>query len=360
LPTLSTILFLISLVSFSFVSIIFLSRLFSPTHIRLKHRSSPLIERDSVELGFVQYWPAGFALAGVSFGCFAVAEGRVKGRWAMAVYICWWITALWMGITGFFILGAYMSHSTVLVRSKTSPGRGLPLIAVLGGVTGGATVVLAGAVMCLPGSGAFLEKQKIISDGMAAPVVIFCYCGIGGLLLLAVLTYAVVMHELLLVTGWPPPELTGVMFYLVGPLGQSAGALLILGEVVGNGHYLGDLDNRTGGRKTGGLPIATTVSVFFGMLLFGMGGFFLILAIVCLVYRAYRRELEWSCTWNGSVFPLGTLAFSSLWLSYELESGFFRILTLVLVIICFGLFVLLLGFNLKMAVRSRVFRVEDE
>ncbi|KAK3986760.1 voltage-dependent anion channel [Cladorrhinum sp. PSN332] len=367
----STVLFLISLVGFALTSVLFLARLLSPPHIRLRHRSLPLIERDSVELGFVQYWPAGFALSAVAFGSCAVAEGRVANAraWAIAVYACWWITAAWMAGTGFFILAVYMSHSPVLVRSKTSPGRALPLIAVLSGVTGGATVALVGGVMCLPGSGAApagfeTGTGKIISDAMAAPVVMFSYCSLGALLLLAVMTYAVAMHELLLVTGWPPPELTSVMFHLVGPLGQCSAALLVLGEASGTGRFLGDLDpvqrklKKISPSTAAALPGApiNVVSAFCGMLLFGTAVLWFVLALIALCYRMYRRELEWSSTWNGAVFPLGTLAISSLWLSFELQSAFFRILTCILLIICLVAFLVVSVFNARSAVRSRVFR----
>ncbi|KAK4164345.1 voltage-dependent anion channel [Cladorrhinum sp. PSN259] len=385
LVTISTVLFLVALAGYAVTSVLFLARLLSPPNIRLRHRSLPLIERDSIKLGFVQYCPAGLALSAAAFGSFAVAEGRVPDRkgWAMAVYVCWWVSAALMAFLGFFTLAVYMSHSTVLVRSKTAHGRGLPLVAVLEGVTGGATVALVGAVMCLPGAGVvagFEGRERIVSDGMAAPVVVFSYCVVGAVLLLALMAYAVVVHELLLVTGWPPPELTSVMFYLVGPLGQCAAALLVLGEAAGTGHYLGDLYR--GNRSSPGLGIGVgigeeedmirrkvsplspplpavpigVISLLFAMMLFGMAVMWLVLALIAVGYRLHRGELVWNESWNGAIFPLLTLAVCSSWLSFELQSGFFRILTCVLIIICLVKFLVIVAFNARLAVSSSVFR----
>lgn len=280
----------------------------------------------------------------------------------------WWVSAAWMTITGFFILSVNMSQSAVFVRSKTSPGRGAPLVAVLTGTMGVATVALVGGVMCLPHAGVagILEgkegKQgKIISDELAAPVLVVAFSALGGAMVMALMVHAVCMHELILVTGWPSPALTGVMFYLVGPLGQLAAGFLVVGEAARSGGYLDDLGSGGRARPSGedtiqpkvlaGLPI-DVISLLLALLLIGAAFIWLVLALISLVHGVVRGGLEWNPTWNGVVFPLATLAMSSLWLCYEFESPFFRVLTCVLVIICFVSMLVNIGFTIRLAVAS--------
>ncbi|KAK4680500.1 hypothetical protein QC764_214060 [Podospora pseudoanserina] len=359
LRTISDVFFMGDLILFSIATPLFLLRVgFYPR----RNLSLPIIERDSLQFAYLPLWATSF-LGLVMFAGFVVAEGRVHPArgWGIAVYVCWWIGMVWAVATGFAILTVLMSSSSV--KSKTAHGRFAPLLAVLGGVTGVATGALIGAALCLPGVGVRPEQHRIFDDRLAEPVIFFSICAVGAVLVLTMIVYSVLMHELLLVTGWPPPELTTAIFFFIGPLGQAGAALLFLGDAAGKivfpppANYGSDLggvvptatDSGVSGddgvAPAEGIAIQHKLSpslatlplnmigLIFALLLAGMAITWLVLAFINLLHRMSRRELYWNSSWNGLVFNIATISITSLWLSLSLESPFFRIATCIFLIL---------------------------
>ncbi|KAK3358771.1 hypothetical protein B0T25DRAFT_531114 [Lasiosphaeria hispida] len=97
-------------------------------------------------------------------------------------------------------------------------------IALLISTVGVATVAVVGGLLVQK-----LAPGETIGLGLVGLEVVFAFCATGVALFMAAFVYAVLPHELLLVTGWPP-EQTAAMFYLVGPFGQGASALQLLGD----------------------------------------------------------------------------------------------------------------------------------
>ncbi|KAK4176606.1 voltage-dependent anion channel-domain-containing protein [Triangularia setosa] len=366
LRTISDVFFMADLILFSIFTVLFLLRL---ALCPRRHLTLPIIERDSLQFTYFPLWASSF-LGLVLFAGFVVAEGRVHPArgWGIAVYVCWWIGMVWAVVTGFSILTVLMSGSS-RVKGKTAHGRFAPLLAVLGGVTGVATGALIGAAICLPGVGVRPDQDRIFADKMAEPVIFFSFCAVGAVLVLTMIVYSVLMHELLLVTGWPPPELTTAIFFFIGPLGQGGAALLFLGDAAGKVVFppspnysadIGSVPTATGsgtGGDDGTIPIGgiaiqrklspslaslplNMIGLIFSLLLGGMAITWLMLAFINLFLRLSRRELCWNSSWNGLVFNIATISITSLWLSLSLESPFFRIATCVLLILalltCFG------------------------
>ncbi|KAK0672397.1 voltage-dependent anion channel [Cercophora samala] len=372
LRTISDVFFMADLILFSTFTPLFLLRL---ALYPRRHLSLPIIERDSLQFAYLPLWATSF-LGLVLFAGFVVAEGRVHPArgWGIAVYVCWWIGMVWAVVTGFSILTVLMSGSST-VKAKTAHGRFAPLLAVLGGVTGVATGALMGAAICLPGVGVRPDQNRIFDDRLAEPVIFFSFCAVGAVLVLTMIVYSVLMHELLLVTGWPPPELTTAIFFFIGPLGQAGAALLFLGDAAGKvvfpppanyGAEIGGVPTATGSgvsgddgiTPAGGIAIQHKLSpslatlplnmigLVFALLLGGMAITWLILAFINLFHRISRRELYWNSSWNGLVFNIATISITSLWLSLSLESPFFRIAACILLVlslltllgnlVCFG------------------------
>jgi tellurite resistance protein TehA-like permease len=193
---------------------------------------------------------------------------------------------------------------------------------------------------------------------MAAPVVVFSFCATGASWFFSNLDVGVLLHELLLIVGWPPPEHTATTFSMVGPLGQCAAALLILADAAGRwdgGASPGGGDLVEPGEMTSlaAMPPLEVICILFGLLLGGMAALWLLLAIVTVFYRLSQGKLVWNSSWNGIVPPVATLAILSIQLSGKLDSAFFRIAACAIIIACVSVGLVNLGFSARLVVTAK-------
>jgi hypothetical protein len=378
---LSTALYLASLALFVPSSLLLLLQtLFFPSR-RRRTTTTPQNEC-SLELGYLSSWPTTFMLY-VAFGGFAAAEGRVGSSsdraFVLAVYVAWWAGAAWCAATVLYVLAVLLSlrvHGT----SRTPGGRFAPLVGLAMCLWGVATVALVGGVLAalrVRGAGhqdngaRLLGDEGILSGGLAAPVVVVSICTVGAALFMAGFTYAVLLHELVLVTGWPPPEQTAAMFFLVAPFAQCAAALLVLADAAarnGGGQVVAASASASASRvghevvannKTmmlaglTAMPALEMMCVVLALLIGGADVVWLVFGLVTAFYRLSRRELAWNPSWNGVVAPIATLAILCILLATALGSPFFRIAGCVLIV--FGLLVLVVnvGFLARLAFVAR-------
>ncbi|KAK4034297.1 voltage-dependent anion channel-domain-containing protein [Parachaetomium inaequale] len=321
-------------------------------------------ERDSsgLELGYLSAWPTGWILL-VAFGGFAVSEGKVgtssaADGLATAVYVCWWLGAVAVGVVVMFVLGCLLSSRSRSTH-RTGGGRFAPLVGWLVCMQAVGTVAFVGGLLAWlrrPGNDSD-SGEGLFSAATAAPVVVLSFCATGAAWFLANLDYGVLMHELVLVVGWPPPEHSATVFSMVGPLGQCASALLVLAAAARRGDggvsMGGDLVKS---RMVAGLAAMApleTVCVLLALLMGGIAVVWLLLGIITIFYRLSRGELAWNPSWNGIVSPVATLAVLSILLAMELDSAFFRIAACVIIICCILMVVVNLGFTVRLAVTSR-------
>lgn len=376
---LSTALYLAALAFFAAASALFLLRL--ALYPRRTGRAA-LAERDAsgLELGYLAAWPAAWSLL-VALGGYAAAEGRVGAEqpsraFVLVVYAAWWAGAVWSVATYLFVLGLLLS-ARVRSTSRTAGGRFAPLVGMLVCVSGMATVALVGGLLASlrmspkeGWSGTGATGQPILSPALVAPVVLFSFCAVGAALFTAEFNYAVLLHELILVTGWPPPEQTAAVFSMVMPQAQCAAAVLVLGDAAfqrdglrvvaaGNsGHAGGGGD---GAVVNGTILIAglatmeplELVCVVLALLMGGMAVVWLLVALYALFYRMARRELAWNPSWNGIVAPMATLAILSILLGMKLDSPFFRIAACVFIVLAALILVVNFGFAARLAVTAK-------
>jgi tellurite resistance protein TehA-like permease len=192
---------------------------------------------------------------------------------------------------------------------------------------------------------------------MAAPVVVFSLCATGAAWFLANLMYGVLLHELVLVMGWPPLEHAATVFTMVGPLGQCASALIVLANAAGRPDGSVPLERGVVDAKMvvglAAMAPLKVVCVLLALLMGGMATVWLLLGTVTIFYRLGRKELAWNTSWNEIVSPVATLAILSILLAAELGSAFFRIAACVLIIVCVLLVAVNLWFTARLAVRAQ-------
>lgn len=295
-----------------------------------------------------------------------VGTGGAADGLALAVYVCWWVGAVWCAVAVMFVLGCLLSTQRK-DGSRTAGGRFAPLVGVIVCVNGvGALAVVGGLLAWLRRpeggdaevGGSVGIGTGLFSPGLAGPMVVFSFCATGAAWFLATLDYGVLMHELVLVMGWPPPEHTGLVFALVGPLGQCASAVLLLAEAArrGDGGVVLDGGDLVQSKMVTGLAAMAPleiVCVLLALFTVGMAVVWLLLGIFTILYRMSRGELTWNPSWNGMVAPVSSLAYASILLSLELDSPFFRYVACVVIIACVLMVVVNLGFTIRLAVTAK-------
>ena len=293
---------------------------------------SPDGSGDGSVLGYLAFWPTAWlglvSLAAVDAG--DAPAGQENAGYALVVYGGWWAGAAWAFATLLVVLGRLISRPRP--GRRTIGGRFARPVAVVVAGMGVAMAALVGGVVAEK-----LVPGRAIPVRLAAPLVVFCFVTTGCALIAAAGADAVLLHELLLVTGWPPAENAAAVFYPVGPPALTATALQFLGNTVV------ESVQELGRDHLGELPLPTAViadalnvvCVLLALLLTGMAAAWVLLALVGLVYRVSHREAEWSPSWNGAVFPLAALALCTSQFASGFSSRFFGILTCILLIFLF-------------------------
>ena len=173
-----------------------------------------------------------------------------------------------------------------------------------------------------------------VSAQLAVPIVIVSYMlsGLGfffAMLVLACYFAKLVNH------GLPPPKLTPGLFILVGPPGQSASGMLLLGSAAKQ--HFGAYQEGTFLTGAAG-EIADTVGVLLALLMLGLGIIFLMFAVYINIDVALRRQHEYSLVWWSTIFPVATVNTAWIALASDMDSSAFRVLAVIFVLI------LVLGF----------------
>ena len=275
---------------------------------------------DVQQLGLLACWPIAW-LTIVAFVSLSISQSHWGGHaFTLVAYVMWWIGAAWSIATVCFVL-------ITITRRHDVSNRDLPPMIFLPSVNV-ATLATVGGLVSTYSTG--------ISARLAVPVMISSFA-VGVSLFIAIILYTMLVHRLF-TKGFPPPALAPSLFLFVGPLGQSAAALQILGSAASTygsfaGYHKGTF------LTASAAPSLNVACVLLAMLLSGMATIWLILAIWCMGEHAVSKQLSWTPTWNAIIFPTGTLITSMLMFGVEMDSPFFRTITtiglLVLVILWF-------------------------
>lgn len=188
-------------------------------------------------------------------------------------------------------------------------------------------------------------------------IISFYWLGVGVLLGLFLNVYII---EDLIKKGWPAPEQTPTIFLLVGPMGQSASALQILGAAANPPlNRFGDYNAGTflTASSAQGLAAACTLTA---LMFNGLGIIYLILGIWLVYKRARERQLKWVLAWNGFIFPNSTLTTSFIVFSDQMDSPAYRGLACGMIIILVAAYLVNLGFALMRIWQGQLLIVRED
>lgn len=158
--------------------------------------------------------------------------------------------------------------------------------------------------MTLGSTGGIITRYSVsISAGTAIPIIVVAYMAIGYAFFLSLIYYAFIAHKLI-VTGLPPPAKIPAMMIMVGPMGQFATAIQVLGAAANSRGLFGRYDQGvwlTGSAASSVSAAATLIA----LLALGCASMWITVAWYVVLERAVKRELPFGLTWWSLIFPMG-------------------------------------------------------
>lgn len=329
--------FVINLVLFIIFTALFMLRL-----AWFKRAAYREIVNDMNELTFTPCWPISFMT--LTSGVAVVVSNTSWGGhpFSILAYVMFWIVSFWDGIV---LLWAFIT----LIRRHDANDRRIPLSIIIPAVSV-ATVAITGANVA--------TFAKDLSAKLAVPVMILSFNWVGIGIILGLILYVYLFHALL-AQGWPPADATPTIFILVGPMGQSAAAIQILGAAATTYNRFADYNSGTfiTAEAAKGLDSACVlIALFFN----GLGVIWFCMGVYAMLERAYARELRWTPAWNAAIFPNGTLATSFAIFAIEMDSPAYRVITCVFIIMLVILYLANLFMTLLRIYQGKLLVVKED
>jgi len=304
LPVLATIAYVLDLVLFVIFSIIFISRF-----IIYPHSAWPKIAEDPNELTYMVCWPIAWLTLDALTALVASQASWGGHAFTLVAYVMWWIGAAWT-----FIFGAII-YITVFEKNKLDysnmpPSMFIPAVGV-------ATVASV--------AGLVVNYSHDMSARLAIPIVIFAYILLGQGIFLGLILFAMYLHHLM-VQGMPKGPKAPAILLLLGPTGQTATALQLLGTAANTNRVFAGVHKGTflEASSAAGFDAA---SVALSLLLFGFGLFWAVVSIFCILQAVWKREMKWSFAWWSTIFPSATMNTACLLYANEMDSPAWRAVT---------------------------------
>jgi tellurite resistance protein TehA-like permease len=321
LPVLSTIAFVIDLALFVVFSLIFITRF-----VWFKKEAYYEVTGDINELALGVCWPIAWQTLSSLTGLIASNAYWGGHAFTLVSYVMWWFGTAW-------ILGYLLFTFVTLIRRHDAFDRQLPPSIVIPAVAVATDATTGGLIA---------NYADDISSRLAIPIIIVSFLLVGIGLIMSFFLYTYLLHGLL-VDGWPAPEKIASMWLFVGPMGQCAAALQILGSSAQIYGRFAVYNKGTFLTESAAAPL-DVACILLGLLLSGMGSIWALLALIAMIEKAWQGQLKWNMSWNSIIFPTGTLTTSFLLFSTELDSPAFRAITTGMVILLVVVFVLNLAF----------------
>lgn len=245
----------------------------------------------------------------------------------LVAYVMWWIGTAVM-ITIATIVFVVVAKTSVTDTSTLNPSLVIPFV-------GTTTDAVVGALIC--------SYSADVSSRLAVPVIIVSYMLIGIGFFAAMIVYACYFVRLLN-HGLPPPQQSPGLVLLVGPCGQSAAAVQLLGSAAMT--HFGSYGRGTFLQTTPGMTLAT-VGVLLGLMFVGIGLFFTFFAIYAIIEAAFKRQHQYSLMWWSTIFPMATVNTAWIAFSVEMDSPTFRVLAAIFLIVLLIDYFVNWGFTLR-------------
>jgi tellurite resistance protein TehA-like permease len=241
-------------------------------------------------------------------------------------FVMWWIALVWV-VTICVLLYIHLikKPSHCLVDKWLPTAVFIPIVGVF-------TVANAGGVIV---NGALNDTH--MPDRLAVPIIVVGFMLVGFGLGLGCVMYAVYMHRLM-TSGFPEALKIPGMILTIGPCGQSASALIQLGNASLTHSNFAQYD-RGSFLTVATAPILRTLCTLGALLLVGFAIFWMCVDYYALFSGLVRRQIKPSLFWWSSIFPVGTVVTALSGLGGELDSKAYRVCAIILFVFLFAIYV---------------------
>lgn len=322
LSIISTIFYVFDLVLFIFFSVVFVLRF---ALYRLSAYKE--IVSNQADLMLFACWPIAFMTLTTLTGLICSNANWGRHAFTLVAYVMWWIECGWSLLVLFWVF-------ITLIRRHEVSDRRLPTLVILPAVSTATVAVTGGLVV---------SQSYNVSPSLAVPVIIVSFMMVGLGVLLGSILNTFLFHGLL-TQGWPAATQTTSIFILVGPMGQCAAALQVLGRAASTYGNFPGYGEGTFFTAQSAASLATA-STLIALMLTGLGIIWMILSVYLMVERAVTKELRWTANWNSIIFPTGTLVTSMSLFALEMDSTAFRVVTAGMIIVLAIVFLVNLHFT---------------
>lgn len=334
---LANILFVINLVLYVAFSCIFIVRF-----LWFRGTAYNEIVSNIGELTFFPCWAIAFMTL-TSNVTLIVSNASWGGYpFSLVAYAMFWFVQSWNML---LLCWAFIT----LIRRHDASDRRMPTSIIIPAVSV-STVSITGAVVS--------AYAKDLPATLAVPVMIVSFNWVGVGILLGLILYVYLFHSLL-AQGWPAAAQTPTMFILVGPMGQSAAALQILGAAATTYGRFGDYNKGTFITAESAKAV-DAACVLIALLFNGLGVIWCIFGIYAMVERAVQKQLPWTPAWNAIIFPNATLTTSFLTFAIEMDSPAYRVIATVFTIVLVVFFLINIGFTLLRIWQGKLLIVRED
>lgn len=238
------------------------------------------------------------------------------GTWAKDLaWVLWWINVV-LALLSCMGIPFIMFHNEGFAMEKMTAAWLLPVVpAVVVGATGGLMATV-------------LEPE----NALITIVTSYALWGMGmgqSMLVIALYMQRLMAYKL------PAAEVIVSAFLPLGPLGQGSYGIVQLARVGLTVFPAVDFAGSTSSAR----PIFD-ISVVFGLIIWAMGVWWLMHAVLAVGLRCAQGRLHFNMGFWGFVFPLGVFTAATITLGRALSSEFFNYLSLVLIVIVVVLWLL--------------------
>lgn len=280
LRTISTVLFVVDLVIFVACSILMILRF----ALYGKQAWTEIIG-DVNELCFMSCFPIAWMTI-TTLTALIVSEASWGAHpFTIVSYVMWWIAVFW---TLLFGVGVYI----ILALKPLTEARNLSLAIVLPAVAT-STAAVEGGILAI--------YAHEISARLAVPMIILSFMLVGIGFFVALSIYALFLQRIL-VNDWFDGAKRPTLTIVLGPVGQSASALIALSTAsimhfpeYSRGPFL----------QEAAAASLHGACMLFALMMFGLGLFWLLFVVCGIMDAVVRGQAKWSPAWYSTIFPTG-------------------------------------------------------
>lgn len=345
LRIISTIFYVFDLTTFCLFSLAFITRF-----IVFRSQAWQEITSDLANLMLCACWPVAFMT--LTSMTSLTARNAYWGRYAFTIvaYVMWWTVCIWSLV---FLLGVFgiliARHEITVQAGEGIKGHRLPTTVIIPAVSV-STVAVTGGV--LP------SYSYDISPRLAVPVIVVSFMMLGIGLILGFMLTGYLFHALLSF-GWPPPPATASVFILVAPMGQNSAALQELALAARYYRQFGNYNKGSFLTAEAAVPLEAACTLL-ALFCIGLAVLWTCFALYAMIYRAVRKELTWSPSWNSIIFPMGTVTSATTLLATEMDSPAWRVITAALIVILVIVFLINMYFTIMGIAKGELLVIRED